>query len=212
MRWCQLVGQFLDQIIICFALLFLVIANKPTVAIVLLLCWLSQGLFINDNTRQCIVGGGLSVCTVMTSWVHFQPFIGYPPFLMLCQAHPTQIKKKSRTREAKNLSTDADNSTAAKKLLIILFLPLPAAAKGFLASFFFAPHCRCVAAKGILGKKKLAKKMAKKNPLKKQDQKTISFASLGGSGHFLVRCKYTLNPVPVNPDFQSIGPLGRCFL
>ena len=180
MRWCQLVGQFLDQIIICFALLFLVIANKPTVAIVLLLCWLSQGLFINDNTRRCIVGGGLSVCTVMTSWVHFQPFIGYPPFLMLCQAHPTQIKKKSRTREAKNLSTDADNSTAAKKLLIILFLPLPAAAKGLFGIFFFCPPLPLRRCQGDFRQKKIGKKNGKKKSVKKTGPENYFFRLSGG--------------------------------
>ena len=40
-------------------------------------------------------------------------------------------KKKSRIRETKNLLTDADSSTDAKKLLSIFFVPLPAAvAKG----------------------------------------------------------------------------------
>ena len=38
--------------------------------------------------------------------------------------------KKFRIREAKTLSTDADSSTAAKKVLSIFFLPHPGGGRG----------------------------------------------------------------------------------
>ena len=52
-----------------------------------------------------------------------------------CESEDEQQEflKQSRIRETKNLSTDADSSTAAKKLLSIFFLSFPAAAaKGLL--------------------------------------------------------------------------------
>ena len=59
--------------------------------------------------------------------------------------------KKSRTREPKHLSTDADSITAAKKLLSIFFypssppslLPPPRGFYRILRNFLFFPRCRC---------------------------------------------------------------------
>ena len=76
---------------------------------------------------------------LLSVWLH--PIVVYSLHYIL--NNKLNVIQISRIQETKNLSTDADSSTAAKKLLSIFL-------------FFFTPprHCRRRHRKGLLGKKK----------------------------------------------------------